>query len=135
VIDVAVAVIFGRDGRILVGRRSRAADHLPDLHEFPGGKVDAGESAAEACARECLEELGAAVVVHGLLLPPVTHAYPGRTVRLHFFRCTIAPGSPDPQAVGTTEVRWIEPAALPQLAWPEANRPVLALLAPPSPRG
>ena len=127
--DIAIAIITDASHRILVARRLPTASHLPDVFEFPGGKVRVGESPADACHRECREELGADVIVHDLLLPPTLHVYPDRTVRLHFFRCTLAAGSPAPRALAAAELRWVEAASLPHLAWPDANRAVVALLA------
>ncbi|HVY61790.1 MAG TPA: (deoxy)nucleoside triphosphate pyrophosphohydrolase [Planctomycetota bacterium] len=113
---------------VLVARRPEGV-HLAGLFEFPGGKVRAGESPAHACARECREELGADVVVLGLAAPPVVHAYPDRTVTLSFFRCALAAGSPEPRALASAEVRWVERARLRDLPWPEANLDLVARLA------
>lgn len=55
--QIAVAVVVEGD-RVLVGRRSHVATDAPDLHEFPGGKVEPGEGPEAAAARECFEEVG-----------------------------------------------------------------------------
>jgi 8-oxo-dGTP diphosphatase len=126
-IEIAAAVIGDGAGRVLVARR-RAADHLGGLFEFPGGKVRPGETPEEACRRECREELGVEVLVGREAAPRVVHAYPERTVAISFFRCTLAPWSPAPRALAAEEVRWVETARLAELAWPEANRRVIARL-------
>ena len=63
---IAVAVVV-RHGCVLVGRRAENAPEAAGLDEFPGGKVEAGESPASAAARECLEESGIVVRIDGLL--------------------------------------------------------------------
>jgi mutator protein MutT len=128
VIEIAAAVISDREGRILVATRLDGA-HLGGLCEFPGGKVRAGESPEAACRRECHEELGVDVEVLGPAAPRLVHAYPDRTVALSFFRCALAPGSPGPRALAARDLRWVEPAALAALPWPEANRALVAELA------
>src|SRR5215510_6113101 len=85
VIIVAAAIIL-RDQHILLTRR-RADGHLPNLWEFPGGKVESGESLPEALQRELHEELGITVTVHDEY-HATTHHYPAKSVELHFFNCT-----------------------------------------------
>ena len=101
VIDVAAALVF-RDGRLLVTRRP-AGKHLGGLWEFPGGKVDPGESWEQALARELMEEVGL-VVRPGRLYAEVIHSYPGKIVRLRFFVCAAPQGEPRP--IECDEVQW-----------------------------
>lgn len=121
-------MIFDPEGRVLVARRA-AGTHLAGRFEFPGGKVLPGELAADACRRECREELGVEVEVLEPVLPRFVHCYPDRAVALTFFRCALAPGSAPPRALSATEVRWLAPAQLSELDWPEANASLIALLA------
>ena len=88
VVVVVLAAVIERDGRFLVTRRQKGT-HLDGLWEFPGGKCEPGETHAQCLARELREELGLEAVVGDELLV-TEHAYPERTVRLHFRRCTIA---------------------------------------------
>ncbi|HMM55138.1 MAG TPA: Nudix family hydrolase [Candidatus Desulfobacillus sp.] len=83
-IEVAAAVILRPDGRFLLGRRPPGTPYA-GYWEFPGGKIEAGETAAQALARELKEELGIAI---GRCAPWITRefAYPHARVRLHFFR-------------------------------------------------
>jgi mutator protein MutT len=94
--------------------------------EFPGGKCEPGESAAEATLRECREELGIAVTL-GPLRSVVTHRYPHAWVELYYYECLTADDRAEP-APGTG-FRWVRAADLPALVFPEANGPILKLLA------
>jgi 8-oxo-dGTP diphosphatase len=121
-ITVVAAVIEGDDQFFLT--RRHAGVHLEGLWEFPGGKVDAGESHADALRREIREELDADVEVHELLLE-TTHAYPDKTVTLYFHRCALA-GHPRP-LLGQ-EMRWVARADLPALGFPPADEELIRLL-------
>ena len=111
-------------GRLLLTRRAPDA-HLGGLWEFPGGKVQAGETPREALARELLEEVGVTVDVGRLLLEE-THAYPDRTVHIHFFECRIAEGQASPP--DTADRVWCSPGKLDRYEMPEANDRLVARL-------
>jgi 8-oxo-dGTP diphosphatase len=101
-----VAAIIERQGKILIGRRKAAQSH-PLQWEFPGGKVEPGETPAQALARELEEELG----IRGAAGPEIVryeYTYAGRDpIRLFFFRVTEFQG--EPTNVIFHEMRW-EPA-------------------------
>ena len=120
---VVLAGIVERDGKLLITRRLKGT-HLAGLWEFPGGKCDASETHEACLARELLEELGVSSLVGPELLS-VEHAYPERTVRLHFRTCEIAG---DPQPLLGQEIRWIERADLKSLEFPEADRELIEML-------
>jgi 8-oxo-dGTP diphosphatase len=120
---LVVAAVILRDGRYLVTRRQRGT-HLAGYWEFPGGKVDAGESAEAALVREIAEELAVGCTVGELILR-TTHDYPERSVTLAFYVCRLT-GEPSP-ALGQ-EMQWVEPAALPSLEFPAADEELIALL-------
>jgi 8-oxo-dGTP diphosphatase len=88
-----VAAILERDGKILIGQRKAEQSH-PLKWEFPGGKVEAGETPEQALARELEEELGIA----GAAGPEITryqYTYPGKNpIQLYFFRITGFQGEP-----------------------------------------
>jgi len=119
---IAVAVVV-QDGLVLVGRRSPTAVEWPDFDEFPGGKVEPGETTAEAATRECLEESGIAVRVgersFGVASTP---ARPHSVVSFHWATPV------DPAATPTPPFAWIPLSQLPKLNFPPANAPVLAML-------
>ena len=122
---VTAAVIEDR-GRFLLTRRLRGT-HLEGHWEFPGGKCDPGESLTDCLGREIDEELGCRVIV-GREIYTITHAYPERTVELHFFACTLGG---DPRPMLGQEMRWVERALLGSLPFPEADRELIALLSDP----
>ena len=125
VIDVVSAVIEDA-GRLLVTRRQPGV-HLAGFWEFPGGKVDPGETQPEALEREILEELGVEIEI-GDAVFDIAHAYPDRTVRLFFYRCAIR-GTPRP-LVGQ-EMRWVTREELAGLDFPPADAELIKRLAAP----
>jgi len=116
VLEVSAGLIF-RAGKLLITQR-HAGSHLGGLWEFPGGKIEPGETPEECLARELREELGVNVEV-GSLLERVEHAYPEKTVRLHFFLGRLHAGEPQP--IGCAAVRWVTRADLPLFEFPAAD--------------
>jgi len=114
-IVVAAAVIEER-GAFLLTRRLTGT-HLAGAWEFPGGKQEPGESLAECVIRELHEELDVLVHVDEEILSTV-HAYPERTVTLHFFRCRLR-GTPRPQQ--GQEMRWASREELASFEFPPAD--------------
>lgn len=124
---VVAAIIRGPDGRILLSQRP-AHKHKGGCWEFPGGKVEQGESLADALARELHEELGLSVLACQPFMT-VQHDYPELSVRLCFREVTAFAGQPSGRE--GQPVQWFEPAALSELDFPEANQPVVRGLALP----
>ena len=122
-IDVAAGLIF-RSGRLLITQRP-AGTHLGGLWEFPGGKLEPGESWEQALIRELREELDVSVSV-GRLFSEVTHAYPEKIVRLRFFVGSLRSGEPRP--VGCAALAWVTAESLALHAFPEADRQLLQCL-------
>jgi 8-oxo-dGTP diphosphatase len=98
-----VAAVIARDGRYLITQR-RPTAVLPLLWEFPGGRVEPGESDADALRREVMHRLGVEVKV-GTLISFVSHPYERYTVDLHLYECTIVRGEPLEQNV--LAYRWV----------------------------
>ena len=120
---VVLAAVVERDGRFLVTRRL-ADTHLSGYWEFPGGKCEAGESHEACLRREIREELGVGVEV-GAEMVVTEHAYPERTVRLHFRSCRI---DAEPQRLLGQEMRWVTPEEMKAIEFPEADRDLIAAL-------
>lgn len=124
-LEVALAIIR-REGEWLVSRRSAGRVFAGDW-EFPGGKVEGGETVLEAAAREAREEVGLEVEP-AKVLGTVTTAYGGRDVRLHLVACRWIGGEPGVVSSGVDAVRWVDGPTLRSLRMPPANRQVLARL-------
>lgn len=127
-LHVVAGVLRDQAGRVLLGRRPDHA-HQGGLWEFPGGKVEPGETAAQALARELHEELG----ITPLTLRPlirVPHRYPRQAVLLDVWRVDAFSGTP--QGREGQPLRWVALEDLPRISMPAANRPVAnALRLPP----
>jgi mutator protein MutT len=127
-VRVGVGVVLRRRSRggvwLLVGQRFPQA-HLPDFWEFPGGKIQRGESPGECAVREVQEETGVEVALCGPLLRR-RFQYLDREVDLHLFVCSYRRGTPQPHACRA--VRWVRPENLDCYRFPDANEPVLEAL-------
>ena len=121
-VTIAVAVVV-HEGHVLVGRRSCHALEAAGLDEFPGGKLEAGETVAEAAARECLEETGIAVRVTDRSFG-IASAQQSPPLLIIFHWATPI----DPATRPTPPFDWIPIGQLAELNFPEANAAVLALL-------
>jgi 8-oxo-dGTP diphosphatase len=120
-IQVVCGVIENAVGEYLACLRP-AGKHLGGQWEFPGGKVDPGESPEVAVARELLEELAVVVEVGSPLTPVIWH-YTDRSIQLHPFHCSIVSG--ELRAVEHEQLRWCAPENFAELAWAAADLPIL----------
>ncbi len=121
-IEVVAGLIEDGAGRVLACQRGEGA-HLAGKWEFPGGKLEAGESPCVALVRELDEELGVEVEVTGRL-SPVEWDYGRGPIRLIPLRCRLLGGSPHPHE--HQALRWIRPAEAGSLDWAEADLPIVA---------
>ncbi len=119
-----MAAVIIRDGRVLACERS-APPEVAGRWEFPGGKVEPGESDAQALARECAEELGVRVEVGERVGPDVPLAH-GRAV-LRVFAVRLLHGDA-PRALEHAAMRWLGPAELTSVPWLPADAPIVAEL-------
>lgn len=120
---VVVAAVIEHDNAFLLTLRSNGT-HLAGHWEFPGGKVDPGETHIEALRRELFEELDIVATVGGLV-HTVTYAYPDKRVELFFYRCEFE-GAPKPM-MGQA-MRWMRREELGALPFPEADRDLISVL-------
>ncbi|WP_276613230.1 8-oxo-dGTP diphosphatase MutT [Nitrincola schmidtii] len=120
-LHVAAAVIYNPAGNILIARRPEHK-HKGGLWEFPGGKVEANETASDALARELYEELGIINITSKPLIQ-ITHHYPERSVLLDVYSVTAFSG----EALGCEgqPIQWVKPEALLDFPFPEANLPII----------
>ena len=121
-VHVAAAVIRGSDGRILIARRADT-QHQGGLWEFPGGKVEAGESVSAALSRELKEELGVDVTSARPLIT-VKHDYPDKHVLLDVWEVSSFTG--EARGVEGQPLAWVAPRDLANYAFPPANQPIVA---------
>jgi 8-oxo-dGTP diphosphatase len=120
---VVIAAVVERGGRFLVTRRPHGV-HLEGHWEFPGGKLEEGESHADGLRREMREELDAEVAVGGKILT-VSHLYPDRPVELHFYACTLR-GEASPRL--GQELRWVTRDQMRALKFPPADEALVSQL-------
>jgi len=124
-VHVAVAVIV-RDGRVLIARRPDHV-HQGGLLEFPGGKVEPGETVQQALVREIAEETGLRVPLESLTpVIGVRHDYGDKQVFLDVWRTSAAEG--EPEGKEGQPVDWLQPHMLRDDDFPAANRPIIRAL-------
>ncbi|MEV6691520.1 (deoxy)nucleoside triphosphate pyrophosphohydrolase [Micromonospora sp. NPDC051196] len=121
---VGAAIIEG--GRVLACARS-APPEVAGMWEFPGGKVEPGESETVALVRECAEELGVRVEVGERVGRNVRMAH-GRSV-LKVYAARLLHGD-RPQALEHSELRWLSATELDTVTWLPADAPIVAALRP-----
>ncbi len=122
---VTAAALIDRDGRVLV--QQRATGPLAGLWEFPGGKIEAGETPSVALIRELHEELG--IDVEAACLAPAAFASEplgDRHLLLLLHVCRKWMGIPQP--LEAAALRWVRPVELFALPMPEPDRPLIGLL-------
>lgn len=127
-LHVAVGVIRDSDGHILIAKRPSHL-HAGGLWEFPGGKVEAGETVTEALQRELQEEVGITVVIDRPLLR-ITHDYPEKKVLLDIWQVRCHEGQP--RGLQGQMLQWVSPQQLSQFDFPEANHRIVNILQLPS---
>ena len=120
-LHVAVGVIENKFGEILIAKRPDSS-HQGGLWEFPGGKVDAGETLQSALVRELKEEL-AIDVLQSQPLIQIRHDYPDKSVLLDVHKVTAFSG----EAKGNEgqPILWVDPASLSHYDFPAANQPII----------
>ena len=119
-VEVVAALIWDNDKFLICQRPANKARAL--MWEFVGGKVEQGESKAQALIRECQEELNITVCV-GETFMEVTHTYPDITVHLTLLNATIAQGVP--QKLEHNDMRWITPGEIANFTFCPADEEIL----------
>ena len=119
-VDVVAALVVENGKFMICQRPQNKARGL--LWEFVGGKVEPGETKAQALVRECREELGV-TVVPGDVFMEVDHVYPDITIHLTLFWARIAAGRP--QKLEHADIRFIAPEEIPQYAFCPADASIL----------
>ena len=128
---IVTAAVIEKEGRILIARRKKGWRHAGKW-EFPGGKIEPGETPEECQRRELREELAIEAEV-GEFICSSTYAYPHATIQLLVYRASHVSGEftlHDHQ-----EIRWVLPDELLQYEFPEADKPVVDRLRGACPEG
>ncbi|MBK7250608.1 MAG: 8-oxo-dGTP diphosphatase MutT [Gammaproteobacteria bacterium] len=123
-IRVVAAALFDPEGRVLIAQRP-AGRHMAGRWEFPGGKLEEGESQRAALDRELAEELGVEVEDARHLMT-LAHEYPDRAVELSLWRVMRSAGQP--RALDGQRLKWVHPERLGTEDILEADRPFIDAL-------
>ena len=119
-----VAAVIRHEGRIFATQRGYG--EWKDWWEFPGGKIEPGESAEEALRREIREELGCEIAV-GELLTTIEYDYRTFHLSMECYWCTLV--TSEPHLLEHEDARWLLPADLPTLRWLPADISLIRQLA------
>lgn len=122
---VVAALVTDNAGRVLITRR-RPDQPMPDQWEFPGGKMEPGESPEEALVRELSEEIGVRSQV-GPVWDVLYHRYPDYDVLMLVYACRLAPGA-EPRCLEVGALAWARRDELAGYDMLPADRPLVARL-------
>ena len=123
---VAACALIDPDGRVLITQRP-AGKRMAGLWEFPGGKLEQGETPEQALIRELKEEL--AIEVKEACLAPfafASHGYPDFHLLMPLYVCRRWEGTP--QAIEEQTIKWVRPRDLSQFPMPPADAPLVPML-------
>lgn len=118
--EIAVGLCI-HDGKVLIARRHEN-QMLAGLWEFPGGKVESGETFIECVVREFKEEVGLDITVSEKLVE-VDHAFTHFSITIHAYICKVISGTAKP--LSASEVCWVRPSELKQYPFPKANQVII----------
>jgi 8-oxo-dGTP diphosphatase len=121
---IGAAVIWNAAGQILIDKR-KSGGTMGGLWEFPGGKIEPGETVSECIVREIREELAIEITVGDLLIE-IEHTYPMFQMTLIAHHCQYISGIP--QAIESDEIRWVEVSDLTKYQFPAANMALIAAI-------
>lgn len=124
ILNIAVGIIRNAQGEIFITRRAADA-HMANKWEFPGGKIESGESPEQALARELQEEVGIDVSAASLF-DKLEYQFPDRHITLWFFLVESWEG--EPWGKEGQPGRWLRQQELVAEDFPPANEPVIARL-------
>jgi 8-oxo-dGTP diphosphatase len=119
--QIGVAVIWNESAQILIDKRKMSGS-MGGLWEFPGGKIEAGETVAECIVREIREELGIEIAVGGHMIS-IDHTYPDFSLTAIVHNCQHLSGIPQP--IECDEVKWVNVSDLDNYEFPGANSVII----------
>ena len=121
-IEVVAGVIFWKELVLCVQRPKNKLHYISEKFEFPGGKIEAGETKEEALHRELLEELNISTKIKSFLLT-VVHEYPDFELTMHSFICEV--GSKELTLNEHVDQKWLKINELTTLDWAAADIPIV----------
>jgi 8-oxo-dGTP diphosphatase len=121
-IEVVAAIIYYRNEILCVQRPENKFSYISKKFEFPGGKIESGESKQEALKREIMEELGISPTI-GDLFMTVVHSYPDFELTMHSYICEVF--SKDIVLHEHISLKWLSSEILNQLDWAAADIPIV----------
>jgi 8-oxo-dGTP diphosphatase len=117
-----VAACIRKDKKILsVQKGKNSYDYISEKWEFPGGKIEAGETEEEALKREIFEELSMSILVEKKLMT-INHSYPDFQLTMAVFLCS---SKDEPILSEHIQYKWLDPSELASLDWAAADVPVI----------
>ena len=121
-IEVVAGIIFFRDEILCVQRPQNRLEYISEKFEFPGGKIEAGESRIDALNRELLEELSISTNIKSSYLT-VVHQYPDFELTMHSFICEVE--SKEITLTEHIDCKWLMISELESLDWAAADVPIV----------
>jgi len=122
--QIGIAIIWNQEGKVLIDRR-KSEDSMGGLWEFPGGKIEAGETVPQCICREIQEELRIEIEVGDHFIS-IEHTYPNIRVNLIAHHCYNRRG--EPQTIECDEILWVSLPELDHFCFPEANMKIIKAL-------
>ena len=123
---LVTAAVIRKGRKVLIAQRKEDCPREPQKWEFPGGKVESGETPQEALRREIMEELGVRISV-GEPFTVSSSRKGGTQIVLLSFMCAI--GNSEPRALQCRDIRWVPAGELEGFDWAEADIPIVRKLA------
>ena len=121
-VEVAAAIVMDEGEILCVQRGKNKLSYISEKFEFPGGKIEKGETLKETVVRELKEELMLEVLPKEKLIT-VKHQYPDFHLTMHAFLCTCS--TRDLKLTEHIDHRWLSPSELPPLDWAAADIPIV----------
>jgi 8-oxo-dGTP diphosphatase len=121
-IEVVAGIIYCKNQILCVQRPKNKLHYISEKFEFPGGKIEEGETQKEALKREILEELNISTKIKSLFMT-VVHEYPDFELTMHTFICEVE--TKELTLVEHIDQKWLTPEELKTLDWAAADIPIV----------